>query len=230
MVWAHKTGLITSTSYWGVCTKSVKWTIMYMCVRVFILSYYVFYVLVPYCYVRYDFRIIYMMFGLSLIPAVCRRVHVLFMLFVLVCVQWCPSFVLLYIVCLYVLSSVLWRPMRFLHKNNVRFVFTSNCLYVFAIWVTRRVSYRWQEPNGLPFASTWVHSGYWWVRVANLVGVFFVVALILFVWCFVCPMLPVSPDCLFLIAPSVFSNEYLQETKNNNFYHIDIDEIQWFPS
>ena len=30
--------------------------------------------------------------------------------------------------CLYVLSSVLWCPWRFPHKNNVLFVFTSSCL------------------------------------------------------------------------------------------------------
>jgi hypothetical protein len=31
--------------------------------------------------------------------------------------------------CLYVFSSVLWCPLRFPHKNDVRFVFTSSCLY-----------------------------------------------------------------------------------------------------
>jgi hypothetical protein len=29
-----------------------------------------------------------------------------------------------------------------------------------------------------------------------------------FALCLVCPMLPVSPDCSFLIAPSIFSNIY----------------------
>ena len=33
--------------------------------------------------------------------------------------------------------------------------------------------------------------------------------LFVFILCFVCPMLPVSLDCPFLIAPSVFSNVYL---------------------
>ena len=28
----------------------------------------------------------------------------------------------------YVLSSMLWCPLRFQHKNNVRFVFSSSCL------------------------------------------------------------------------------------------------------
>ena len=40
---------------------------------------------VPSCDVRYDFRI-EMMFGSSLPPVVCRRAHVLFTLFVFVCV------------------------------------------------------------------------------------------------------------------------------------------------
>ena len=33
------------------------------------------------------------------------------------------------IICLYVLSSTLWYPLRFPHENDVRFVLTSNCLY-----------------------------------------------------------------------------------------------------
>ena len=49
---------------------------------------YVFIVLVPCCDVRYDVRI-KTMFGSSLPPVVCRRSHVLFMLFVFVCAQWC---------------------------------------------------------------------------------------------------------------------------------------------
>ena len=38
------------------------------------------------------------------------------------------SFLCCPIMCLYVLSSVLWCPLRFPHKNNVRFVFTSSCI------------------------------------------------------------------------------------------------------
>ena len=44
-----------------------------------------FYVLRSCCNVRYDFCI-QTMFGLSLPPVVCRRVHVLFTLFVFVCI------------------------------------------------------------------------------------------------------------------------------------------------
>ena len=32
------------------------------------------------------------------------------------------------IMCLYVLCSVLWSPIRFPHKNDVRFVFTCSCM------------------------------------------------------------------------------------------------------
>ena len=41
---------------------------------------------------------------------------------------WCP------IMCLYVMSSVLWCSLRFRQKNEVRFVFTSSCLYVLFTW------------------------------------------------------------------------------------------------
>ena len=49
----------------------------------------------------------------------------------------------------------------------------------------------------------------YWVRVAHLV-LLSVVCCVLFVFilCLVFPMLPVSLDCPFLIAPSIFSNVY----------------------
>ena len=48
------------------------------------------------------------------------------------------------IMCLYVLSSVLWCPLRFPHKNDVRFVFTSSCLLkdsclIYIIYVCLRI-------------------------------------------------------------------------------------------
>jgi hypothetical protein len=49
---------------------------------------------VPYCEVRYDFRI-ETMFGLSLPPVVRMRVHGLFTLFVFACIKWCPKHMLL---------------------------------------------------------------------------------------------------------------------------------------
>ena len=38
------------------------------------------------------------------------------------------SFLCCPIMCRYVLSSMMWCPLRFPHKNDVRFVFTSSCL------------------------------------------------------------------------------------------------------
>ena len=81
--------------------------------------------------------------------------------------------------CLYILSSVLSCPLRFPHENDVRFVFTSSCLYesaclLYVICVCLRIV------------------------VSNTYCV-------VFLFC----MLPVSLDCPFLIARSVFSNVYL---------------------
>jgi hypothetical protein len=56
------------------------------------------------------------------------------------------------------------------------------------------------------------------------VGLFFCV----FVLCLVYPMLPVSLDCPFLIAPSVFSNDYLFQTVKKivkDGYH----PLTWLP-
>ena len=61
--------------------------------------------------------------------------------------------------------------------------------------------------NYLPFVSTWVHPGCWYGSVLLIFLVFCVVlcfgVLFIFILCVVCPMLPVSLDCPFLIAPSV---------------------------
>jgi hypothetical protein len=46
-----------------------------------------------------------------------------------VCVANHLSFLCCPIMCLYVLNFVLWCPLRFSHENDVRFVFTSSCLY-----------------------------------------------------------------------------------------------------
>ena len=84
--------------------------------------------------------------------------------------------------CLYVPSSELWCPLRIPHKNDVRFVFTSGCLYEGLMSYLR---YLW----------LFAHSG--------------VQHILCCVYIFYTPMLPVSLDCPFLIAPSVFSNVYL---------------------
>jgi len=49
---------------------------------------------VPYCDVPHDFRI-KSMFGSSLPSVVCTRAHVLFTLFMFVCVQCCPTHIAL---------------------------------------------------------------------------------------------------------------------------------------
>jgi len=63
--------------------------------------------------------------------------------------------------------------------------------------------------NCSPFVSSWVHSRFFWcVRVAHLCSFqFFVICLSSF-WV-IYPMLPVSLDCPFLIATSVFSKKGL---------------------
>ena len=59
-----------------------------------------------------------------------------------------------------------------------------------------------------------------------------VVFLFVLVLCLVCPMLPVSLDCPFLIAHSVFSNIYLQQLRVNNIVvcHWSYVERQTFPN
>ena len=89
------------------------------------------------------------------------------------------------IMCLYVLSSVLWCPLRFPHKNDVRFVFISSCHVLFTLFVF--VCIKW-------FSTQWHIVLY-------------------FLFCFTSScvpyhMLPVSLDCLFLISPWVFSSVY----------------------
>ena len=62
----------------------------------------VFTFLVLCCDVRYeyDFRI-ETMFGSSVPPVVCRKVHVLFTFFMFVLVQWCPTHIVLCFCCVY---------------------------------------------------------------------------------------------------------------------------------
>jgi hypothetical protein len=92
------------------------------------------------------------------------------------------------IMCLYVLSSALWCPLRFPHKNDDRFIFTSSCKGSCLIYVILRL---------------FAYCGVQLLFILCCVFVLFV-----FVWCLVYPVLSVSLDCPFLIAPSVFSNVY----------------------
>ena len=66
----------------------------------------------------------------------------------------------------------------------------------------------------LPFVSTWVHTQF---LVGSLLVIFLVFCVVFFVLfafvlCRVYPITPVSLDCPFLIARSVFPNVYLIET------------------
>jgi hypothetical protein len=88
---------------------------------------------VPYCDVCYDFHL-KMMFGSSLPPVVCRRAHVLFMLFVFVChsgVQHilCCVFVMFFLVlctlcCQFLWIVHFWLPLRY------SLMFISNTIYM----------------------------------------------------------------------------------------------------
>ena len=106
----------------------------------------------------YNFRI-KMMFGSSLISVICRRVQVLFTLFVFVCV------------------------------------------------LTVCVAYRClvEGGSGFPFEGVWVHL---WYLLNFLIFCVVFFGLFVFALCLVSSMLPVSLDCSFLIAISVFSNVY----------------------
>ena len=120
--------------------------------------------------------------------------------------------------CLYVLSSVLWCSLRFPHKNDVRFVFTSTCCLLFTLCVFTFLvpccDVRYDFHIYTMFGSSLppVVS-----RKVHVLITLFVLASAL--WCpthivlcvcgFFCvyPMLPVSLDCPFL-PPLVFSNVY----------------------
>ena len=56
------------------------------------------------------------------------------------------------------------------------------------------------------------------VSVAHLFS-FLCCVLFVFILCLMCPMLPVSLDCPFLVAPSVFSNFYIQTRAKCGFLH-----------
>ena len=82
-----------------------------------------------------------MIFCSSLPPEVCRRVHVLFMLFVFACVQWCPThvvlcfcFVFLHLVAIFSGLSIFDCPFGILYLFIVFFVFSDkvrgDCLFV----------------------------------------------------------------------------------------------------
>jgi hypothetical protein len=98
-------------------------------------------------------------------------------LFICLC---CPS------LRLYVLSSVLWHPLWCPHQNDVRFVFTSSCCsrrahVLFTLFVLDCVK---------------------WCPTYIVLCFCFVFLRLVY------PMLSVSLDCPFLVAPLVFFNVY----------------------
>ena len=113
------------------------------------------------------------------------------------------SFVCYPTVCLYVLSPVLSCPTRYPHKNNVRFVFTCSCCLIYLICVCLCIV------------------------VSNTYCVCFVSLHLVY------PMLPVSLNCPFLIATSVFSNFYFHSLCRwlfdmNSIHYIDA-YLTWVP-
>jgi hypothetical protein len=106
----------------------------------------------------------------------------------LFCLLCCP------IMWLYLLSSVLYCPLRFPHKNDVRFVnpqlVVGRTCIIYVICVCLRI-----------------------------VVLTHIVLCLCFVFPrLVYPMLSVSLDCPFLIAPSVFSNVYLPLSSISNIH------------
>jgi len=149
------------------------------------------------------------------------------------------------IICLCFLSSMLWCPLQYPHKNDVRFVFACSVLkecscliyvicaclpngvqHILIIWVTLWVSYKRHELlalRGRLGSPRFLVGSVVLIFLAFCV-VFFV--LFVFVLYLVCPMLAVSMDCPFLIASSVFPNLYLNpcivsiqemKTRDSNF-------------
>jgi hypothetical protein len=87
------------------------------------------------------------------------------------------------IMCLYVLNSVLWCLLRFLHENDVRFVFISSCfIYVICACCRKVLSNTYCVLFLFCFSSSCI-------LLYNI-------------------LLPVFLDCSFLIVTSVFSNVY----------------------
>ena len=81
-------------------------------------------------------------------------------------------------------------------------------LAILYIWVTWRGFYQKQE-------LLWVT---WRFLIAHLFSFLCLFVLFFFDLCLVCPMLPLSLDDPFLIAPSVFSNTYLLQSVLWNVY------------
>jgi len=66
------------------------------------------------CDVRYEFRITNI-FDSSLSPVVCRRAHVIFPLSVFVCLQWCPTHLVVCLCCVFLRLVVSLSGLATLH-------------------------------------------------------------------------------------------------------------------
>ena len=82
-----KKHLVSPPSFWcdPCCSPFLVFCVVLLCVFAF---------WVPCCDARCDFCM-ETMFGSSLPPVVCRKAHVLFMLLVFVCTQWCLTHIVL---------------------------------------------------------------------------------------------------------------------------------------
>ena len=122
------------------------------------------------------------MLGTSLLPVVCSKAHVLFVLFALsgsTCALWCPM-----------------RPHCTQHG---RYLIRGRHYIHIAI--------TWNHPRVL-MGSAYLFR--YMCSLCVLCVIFVVVVLICFVLCLVYSMLPVSLDCPVLIGLSVFSNVGIQ--------------------
>jgi hypothetical protein len=126
--------------------------------------------------------------------------------------------ILLYILyhCYLTWRSMLWIPLRFKYKNDVRFVSTPGGLYdewfpfFFLYVMVSNTSCLYEQPCGCHLRAPWFTPVLSEIRVAHHSSVLCAACVLLvFILCVLCPMLPVSPDFPFLNAASGFSNVYV---------------------
>ena len=142
---------------------------------------------------------------------------------------------------------MLWCPLRYLHKtmfgsslppvvcrrNHVIFTLFvhSGVQHILTIWVTWWFLVR--DGDYLSIAGAWIHPRF---LVGFMLFVFFVFCavflLFVFILCLMCPVLTVSLDCTFLIAPSGFSDIYFQILRNSKkgilkFFVLLVFSFRW---
>ena len=113
--------------------------------------------------VRYDFRI-KTMFGSSLPPVVCRKTHVLFTLFVFVCVQRCLTHILccVFVLLFFVLCDLCCQFLRIVHSLTfiwqVFFKNNSGEMYSIQQYAIKFVEDLWQVGDFLSNNKTDRHN------------------------------------------------------------------------